>query len=225
MKTIRNFMIFSAVCLCLALSARFLNQNTVFAPENFKQDKESAQRRQSNNSTISENTSKPSIPMIETKSEEKAHNTTTKNDTPSVNPSPAKNDTPSVNPTPAKNDTPSVNPSPAKNDTPSVNPSPAKNDTPSVNPTPAKNDTPSVNPTPSNNESYNINYDCPEGMRFNNTSGRCVNSNTTEIMYTNRTTSTKINIHPDNMITPTIVDKLNITQHYVDRKAAQNKKK
>jgi hypothetical protein len=201
MKTIRNFMIFSAVCLCLALSARFLNQNTVFAPENFKKDKESAQRRQSNNSTISENTSKPSIPMIETKSEEKAHNTTT------------------------KNDTPSVNPSPAKNDTPSVNPSPAKNDTPSVNPTPAKNDTPSVNPTPSNNESYNINYDCPEGMRFNNTSGRCVNSNTTEIMYTNRTTSTKINIHPDNMITPTIVDKLNITQHYVDRKAAQNKKK
>ena len=194
MKTIRNFMIFSAVCLCLALSARFLNQNTVFAPENFKKDKESAQRRQSNNSTISENTSKPSIPMIETKSEEKAHNTTTKNDTPSVNPTPAKNDTPSVNPTPAKNDTPSVNPNPRNNET-------------------------------ANNESYNINYDCPEGMRFNNTSGRCVNSNTTEIMYTNRTTSTKINIHPDNMITPTIVDKLNITQHYVDRKAAQNKRK
>ena len=197
MKTIRNIMIFSAVCLCLALSARFLNHNTVFAPENFKKDKESARKRFGNDTQQT----RPNIPFSTTNSTVVPHNGTSSDSNPNPIPTPPKNDTPI--PTPPKNDTPI--PTPPKNDTP----------TPTPIPHPCNNQ--------SSNDSYNINYDCPEGERFDTKTGRCAISNTTQVMFTNKPTSTKTNILPNNLITPTIVDKLNITQHYVDRKASQVK--
>lgn len=76
-------------------------------------------------------------------------------------------------------------------------------------------------------EVYNINYDCPEGKKFDTVLGKCIDSQAFDVMWTNRTTSTKHILEPDNLVSPTIVEKLVKQPQYDEKrlKPAQIKKK
>ena len=79
-----------------------------------------------------------------------------------------------------------------------------------TNSTTPTNTTDPVVPTNSTHgpDVFNSNFDCPEGKVFDRFTGKCVELNGTETLYTNHTTSTKVVIQDPNMINPQVVGHL-----------------
>jgi hypothetical protein len=55
---------------------------------------------------------------------------------------------------------------------------------------------------------YSINFDCPEGQKFDTLTGSCISVESSNVVYERMTTSKKTVSNNSNMISPTIVEKL-----------------